>query len=113
MPAATWAMAALSFVLAFLARPLRGASRDADVRGYFHGRRHSLCAHLCTPPKLGKSHWWLGIWLIPFVGFYVTVLCLAAPPGYAQHRQMDTAGGAIVAALAALVTIVIALAVFG
>jgi uncharacterized membrane protein YhaH (DUF805 family) len=63
--------------------------------------------------NLGKSLWWLGIWLIPFVGFYVTVLCLAAPPGYAQHRQMDTAGGAIIAALAALVTIVIALAVFG
>jgi hypothetical protein len=33
-------------------------------------------------------------------------------PGYAHHRQMDTAGGAIIAALAALVTIVIALAVF-
>jgi hypothetical protein len=78
MPAATWAMAALSFVLAFLA-VLYEVPRDADVRGYFHGRRHSLCAHLCTPPKLGKSHWWLGIWLIPFVGFYVTVLCLAAP----------------------------------
>ena len=58
--------------------------------------------HLACPPLVR-----------PVPGPFITAYCLAAPDDYAKHRQMDTTGGAIIAALAALVTIVIALAVFG
>jgi hypothetical protein len=63
--------------------------------------------------NIGMERWWVFIALIPLIGLYVTVLCVAAPEGYRDHKQLDTVGGAIVAAIAALVTIVIALIIFG
>jgi hypothetical protein len=106
-------IAALSFVLAFLA-VLYEVPRETLMSAVtFTAVGTSFALTAARLQNLGKSLWWLGVWLIPFVGFYIAILCLAAPTGHAQHRKMDTAGGAIIAALAALVTIVIALAVFG
>ena len=84
--AATWHGGPL-FRARLSRRPLRGAPRDVDVCGHFHGRRQSYALTAARLQNLGKSLWWLGVWLIPFVGFYITILCLAAPTGYAQHRQ--------------------------
>ena len=63
--------------------------------------------------NIGKPVWWIGLTFIPIVSIYAWVLLIAAPVGYHHHKKLDTAGGAIIAALAALVTIVIALAILG
>ena len=69
--------------------------------------------HIMRLHNAGASGWIaLGL-LIPFGGLLVMLFCLIAPPGYCEHRQMDAAGGAMVAALAALITIVIALLILG
>jgi uncharacterized membrane protein YhaH (DUF805 family) len=63
--------------------------------------------------NIGETGWLaLGI-LIPFVGFSIMLICVIVPPGYREHKQMDTVGGAMVAAAAALVTVIIALIIFG
>ena len=63
--------------------------------------------------NIGETGWLAGLTLIPFIGFIVMLICLIVPPGYRQHKEMDTIGGALVAALAALITVIIALAIFG
>jgi uncharacterized membrane protein YhaH (DUF805 family) len=54
--------------------------------------------------NIGESSWLAVLALIPFIGFIVILICLIVPSGYRQHKQMDTIGGAMVAALAALIT---------
>jgi len=63
--------------------------------------------------NIGESGWLAALTLIPFIGFIVILICLIVPPGYRHHKQMDTVGGAMVAAFAALITTIVALAIFG
>ena len=63
--------------------------------------------------NIGENPWLAAVLFVPFLSFILMLYCLAVPPGYRQHKQMDTAGGAIVAAIAAAITIVITMAIFG
>lgn len=63
--------------------------------------------------NIGESPWLAVVLLVPFLSFILMLYCLTVPPGYRQHKQMDAAGGAIVAAIAAAITIVITMAIFG
>ena len=60
--------------------------------------------------NIGENPW---LAAVPFLSFILMLYCLTVPPGYRQHKQMDTVGGAIVAAIAAAITIVITMAIFG
>ena len=73
----------------------------------------SLALTITRLQNLGKNMWWLLYWFFPLANLYVIFLCGAAPPGYEQNKRFDTAGGAIVAAMAALITTFIVLLIFG
>jgi len=62
--------------------------------------------------NIGVSMWFTLTSMIPFVNIILVLFCLIAPSGYRYHRQMDTAGVAIIAVLATVVAVVIVLAIF-
>jgi hypothetical protein len=63
--------------------------------------------------NIGVSIWFAVISIIPFINILLMLSCAVLPPGYRYHRRIDRIGGVLIAALAALVTILIALAIFG
>lgn len=42
--------------------------------------------------NIGVNPWFCLLWLIPLVGFGVTIFCVAFPEGWKYHRQLDLSG---------------------
>ena len=63
--------------------------------------------------NIGQSGWLAALLFVPLLCVLLILYCFIAPSGYHTHRQMDWIGGTAIAAIAALVTTVIALAIFG
>jgi hypothetical protein len=61
----------------------------------------------------GYSRWCILLLGVPLVHLLVMVALTIMPQGYRYHKTLDVAAGAIVAALAALVTIFIAFLILG
>ena len=50
--------------------------------------------------NIGKGRWWIAMAFVPFLNLYVIALLIIVPAGYHYHKNLDAAGGAIVAAIA-------------
>ncbi len=46
--------------------------------------------------NIGTSGWWILLSIVPLVNMIVGIALLALPTGYADHRQMDTAGKVVI-----------------
>jgi uncharacterized membrane protein YhaH (DUF805 family) len=46
--------------------------------------------------NVGSSAWWILGFIVPLLNIYVGVMCLAFPPGYQSHKQLDTAAKVII-----------------
>ncbi|MEM7405853.1 MAG: hypothetical protein AAF458_11210 [Pseudomonadota bacterium] len=61
--------------------------------------------------NIGTSPWWaLGL-VVPALNIAIAVVCLALPPGFRDHRKLDTAAKVVIALLVALLLLGIAAAV--
>lgn len=69
----------------------------------------SICILTVSRLKnMGKSGWWAALIFIPLVNLCVGAFCLAAPPGYAQSKKMDTTGNVILWTIAGLIALMVA-----
>ncbi len=57
--------------------------------------------------NIGRNPAWCFLALVPLVGLFITLPCLIAPPGYQQHRKLDTAAKIILGLMAALIVCLI------
>lgn len=39
--------------------------------------------------NVGSSPWWVVAFIVPLLNIYAGLMCLAFPPGYARHKQLD------------------------
>ena len=63
--------------------------------------------------NIGKPRWWFALMFVPIFNIYVITLLIVAPAGYHYHKQLDSWGGMLVAAIGAFITILITLIIFG
>ena len=77
----------------------------------------SLYIHCLRLKNIGATPWFAVMSLVPVVNFAVVLVCLAMPEGYADVRELDTAG-TVIAVLSLLLlfvylTILVMLGKFG
>jgi uncharacterized membrane protein YhaH (DUF805 family) len=57
--------------------------------------------------NIGRNPAWCLLLLVPVLGLFVTVPCLILPPGYEQHRKLDSAAKIVSSILVIIITVVI------
>ena len=56
----------------------------------------------------GHSGWWVLGLIVPILNIAVSVKCIAAPEGYADHKTLDTSGKIVVGLLLAAIVLTVA-----
>lgn len=60
----------------------------------------------------GHSGWWVLGLIVPILNIAVSVKCIAAPEGYADHKTLDTSGKIVVGLLLAAIVLTVAALAF-
>lgn len=55
--------------------------------------------------NVGSSAWWVLGFIVPLLNIYVGLMCIAFPPGYASHKQLDTAAKVIIGLFLGLIVL--------
>jgi len=75
------------------------------------GAVYQILAIWVTAKRLqnqGHSGWWVLGLIVPILNIAVSVKCIAAPEGYADHKTMDTSGKVVVGLLLAAIVLTVA-----
>jgi len=75
------------------------------------GAVYQILAIWVTAKRLqnqGYSGWWVLGLIVPILNIAVSVKCIAAPEGYADHKTLDTSGKVVVGLLLAAIVLTVA-----
>ena len=75
------------------------------------GTVYQILAIWVTAKRLqnqGYSGWWVLGLIVPILNIAVSVKCIAAPEGYADHKTLDTSGKVVVGLLLAAIVLTVA-----
>jgi uncharacterized membrane protein YhaH (DUF805 family) len=106
-------LALLQFGLGLLAALTGGMALGAIPMWVFilPGAVYQILAIWVTAKRLqnqGHSGWWVLGLIVPILNIAVSVKCIAAPEGYADHKTLDTSGKVVVGLLLAAIVLTVA-----